>query len=76
VNSRLRIFVPLGAVPAAVDAIGGAARVRPWGVSGWSEIVIASVPVLTFVSYRGAFVYECQNQKDTSKRWILVWFWI
>jgi len=56
VNSRLRIFVPLGAVPAAVDAIGGAARVRPWGVSGWSEIVIAGVPVLTFVSYRGEFV--------------------
>ena len=26
-----------------------------------------SVKVLTFVSYRGGFVYECQNQRDTSK---------
>jgi hypothetical protein len=28
---------------------------------------VTSVPVLTFVSYRGWFVYECQNQRDTSK---------
>src|SRR5579872_6139952 len=27
----------------------------------------ASVPVLTFVSCCGGFVYECQNQRDTSK---------
>src|SRR5205814_4522756 len=33
---------------------------------------VASVPVLTFVSCRGAFVYECQNQRDTSKYRILV----
>ena len=26
-----------------------------------------SVPVLTFVSYRGGFVYECQNYRGTSK---------
>jgi len=37
---------------------------------------MTSVPILTFVSYRGGFVYECQNQGDTSKYWILVWFWI
>src|SRR5215470_14851244 len=36
----------------------------------------ASVPVLTFVSCRRGFVYECQNQRDTSKNRILVWFWI
>jgi len=35
-----------------------------------------SVPVLTFVAYRGEFVYECQNQRDTSKYSFLVWFWI
>src|SRR6516162_1190660 len=35
----------------------------------------ASVLVLTFVSSRGGFVYECQNQRDTSKYRILVWFW-
>src|SRR6201981_16639 len=29
-----------------------------------------SVPVLTFVSYRGWFVYEFQNQRDTSQYWI------
>src|SRR4029077_189539 len=33
----------------------------------------ASVPVLTFVSYRGGHFYECQNQKDTSKFISLVW---
>ncbi|CCE04610.1 hypothetical protein BRAS3843_1090052 [Bradyrhizobium sp. STM 3843] len=27
----------------------------------------AGVPVLTFVSWCGSFVYECQNQSDTSK---------
>jgi hypothetical protein len=32
-----------------------------------------SVPVLTFVSYRGGYVYECQNRKDTGKYMILVW---
>jgi hypothetical protein len=32
----------------------------------------ASVPVLTFVSYRGGLAYECQNQRDTSKSMILV----
>jgi hypothetical protein len=38
--------------------------------------IVASVPVLTFVSCRGGFVYECQNQRDTSKYRFLVWFWI
>jgi hypothetical protein len=47
--------------------------VREWAIS---RSFIASVPVLTFVSYRGTFVYECQNQRDTSKYKILVWFWI
>jgi hypothetical protein len=28
---------------------------------------IPSVPVLTFGFCRGTFVYECQNQRDTSK---------
>jgi hypothetical protein len=32
-----------------------------------------SVPVLTFVPYRGGHFYECQNQRDTSKHMILVW---
>jgi hypothetical protein len=32
-----------------------------------------SVPVLTFVSYRGGRFYECQNQRDTSNHMILVW---
>jgi hypothetical protein len=36
----------------------------------------AGVPVLTFVSCLGGFVYECQNQRDTSKYKILVLFWI
>src|SRR5262249_16865773 len=27
---------------------------------------LCSVPVLTFVCYRGGLVYECQNQRDTS----------
>ena len=40
------------------------------------KVMGTSVPVLTFVSYRGGFVYECQNQRDTGKCWILVWFWI
>ena len=34
-----------------------------------------SVPVLTFVSYRGENFYECQNQRDTSKHIFLVWPW-
>src|SRR5579872_2587539 len=29
----------------------------------------ASVPVLTFVSCCGRHLYECQNQRDTSKYW-------
>src|SRR5579872_554040 len=29
--------------------------------------MFTSVPVLTFVRHRGTFVYECQNQRDTSK---------
>jgi hypothetical protein len=33
----------------------------------------ASVPVLTFVPYRGGHFYECQNQRDTSNHMILVW---
>jgi hypothetical protein len=33
----------------------------------------SGVPLLTFVSYRGGFAYECQNQRDTSKYIILVW---
>jgi len=32
-----------------------------------------SVPVLTFVSYRGGHFCECQNQRDTSNYMILVW---
>ena len=36
------------------------------------RIGTASVPVLAFVSCRGGFVYECQNQGDTSKCMILV----
>jgi hypothetical protein len=32
-----------------------------------------SVPVLTFVPYRGGHFYECQNQRDTSNHVILVW---
>jgi hypothetical protein len=31
-----------------------------------------SVPVLTFVSRRGEFAYECQNQRNTCKYWMLV----
>src|SRR5581483_6222217 len=35
------------------------------------------VPVLTFVSSGGSFVYECQNRRDTSKKYqILAWLWI
>jgi hypothetical protein len=37
---------------------------------------LSGVRVLTFVSYRGGFVYECQNQTDTSKLSFLVRFWI
>jgi hypothetical protein len=33
----------------------------------------SSVPVLTFVSCRGGYFYECQNQRDTSNHMILVW---
>jgi len=33
----------------------------------------AGVPVLTFVSRRSGYFYECQNQRDTSKYMILVW---
>jgi len=33
----------------------------------------ASVPVLTFVSRRSGYFYECQNQRDTRKYMILVW---
>src|SRR5271170_4287780 len=39
-----------------------------------SVIPGTSVPVLTFVSRCGGFVYECQNQRDTKKNEILVWF--
>jgi hypothetical protein len=35
-----------------------------------------SVPVLTFVPCRGGSIYECQNQRDTSKYKFLVEFWI
>jgi hypothetical protein len=45
--------------------------VRAWGKTvprmQRSAKCCASVPVLTFVSHRGEFAYECQNQKDTSK---------
>src|SRR5580698_11527098 len=36
----------------------------------------SSVPVPTFVSCCGGFVYECRNQRDTSKSRFLVEFWI
>jgi hypothetical protein len=49
---------------------------------GLTSLVIArseatkqsSVPVLTFVSCCSDLVYECQNQRDTSKILILVRF--
>ena len=34
--------------------------------------MMPGVPVLTFVSCRGAFVCECQNQRDTSNHWMRV----
>src|SRR5579862_1015465 len=37
-------------------------------------IRLSSVPVLTFVSCRGGFIYECQNQRDTRKHKFLVEF--
>jgi hypothetical protein len=44
-----------------------AGRIEPphGNVEGEQE---ASVPVPTFESRRGGFVYECQNQRDTSTR--------
>src|SRR5258708_6227820 len=40
VNSRLRILVPPGVATGAVATAGGAASVRPSGVSGWREMLI------------------------------------
>src|ERR1035437_3240188 len=40
VNSRLRIFVPDGLASGSAPATGDAASVRPWGVSGWREMLI------------------------------------
>ncbi len=42
-------------------------------IKAFSSEVGTSVLVLTFVSYRGVHLYECQNQRDTSNYMILVW---
>src|SRR5580658_8415349 len=43
--------------------------------NGFNSCIMSSVPVLTFVSCRGAHYYECQNQRDTSNHVISVWLW-
>src|SRR5262249_43219695 len=45
------------------QAVGFSAFFRVWHPAP----ALSSVPVLTFVSYRDGFAYECQNQRGTSK---------
>ena len=60
-------FDPLG------GAVHGLSTVQSEGAVVL-ESSVASVPVLTSVSNRGGFVYECQNQRDTRIFYLLVSF--
>ena len=55
------------------SSIDAAASLRLQVDDPMRETKQAGVPVLTFVSCRGGFGYECQNQRDTSNHMILVW---
>src|SRR6476469_3583190 len=52
----MRILVPDGLASGIAPASGGALKVRPWGVSGWREILIRSKLARSagLVSYRNA----------------------